>query len=336
VPDVPPPIGILNLIMGKWVAQALYVAAKLGIADLLKDGPRPCDELARANQVDTSSLYRILRALASVGVFAEEGDRRFALTPMAECLRSDVPGSLRSMAIMGGEEWHWRPWGDILASVKTGERAFDRLYGSGLFEYLGQDPGAAAVFDGAMTGWSGQTASAVAAAYDFSGIGTLVDVGGGQGKLIATLLKANPGMKGILYDLPQVMDGAREALASEGVADRCRAVGGSFFEEVPEGGDAYVLRHIIHDWADEPATTILANCRRAMGGAGRILLLEMVIPPGNDPDLGKKLDLEMLVMAGGRERTEAEYRDLLSAAGFRLERIVPTPSPLSVIEGRPA
>ncbi len=331
-----PPTSLLalqNMILGKWIAQAVSVAAKLGIADLLKDGPRDCDELARANQVDAHTLYRVLRALASVGVFVEVDDRRFGVTPIAEYLRSDVPDSLRAVATMAGEEWTWRPWGELYRSVKTGERAFDRIFGVPPFTYLAENPSAAAIFDEAMTGWSMQNAVAVAGAYDFSGIGTLMDVAGGHGYLLATILKANPSLRGILFDTAEVAEGAKARIAAEGLTERCVVAAGDFFATLPEGADACILKSVIHDWDDQHAVSILQNCRRAVGPGGRVLLAEMVIPPGNDLHVGKLIDLEMLIMAGGRERTEAEFRDLLAAAGLRLAQIVPTASPTCVIEG---
>ncbi|WP_435020982.1 methyltransferase [Tundrisphaera sp. TA3] len=332
MPDSAPPAEMLvlqNLIMGKWLSQAVSVAAKLGIADLLKDGPRPCDELARSNQVDEGALYRVLRALASVGVFVEEGDRHFALTPAAGFLRSDVPGSLRAVAQMAGEDFTWRPWGDLYRCVKTGEPAFETAFGVPAFDYLAKNPAAASVFDEAMTGWSMQNSHAVADAYDFSGIGTLMDVGGGHGYLLATILRANPGLRGILYETPEVIAGAKDKL--DGLD--CQLMAGDFFASVPGGADACILKSVIHDWEDGRATTILRNCREALKPGGRVLLAEMVIPPGNDPHPGKLLDLEMLVMVGGHERTEAQFRDLLAEAGFRMTRIVPTASPTCVIEG---
>ena len=333
--DGPPApwLDLQNLILGKWVAQAVSVAAKLGIADLLKEGPRDCDEMARANQVDADALYRLLRALAGAGVFVEVGDRRFGLTPIADFLRSDVPGSSRAVATMAGEDWTWRPWGQLYRSVKTGERAFDQIFSAALFDYLADNPSAAAVFDEAMTGWSMQDSVAVAEAYDFSGINTLMDVGGGHGHLLATILKANPSLRGILFDAPAVAEGAADRIEAEGLAERCTVVAGDFFASLPEGADACILKSVIHGWNDEQAASILRNCRQAVGPGGRVLLAEMVVSPGNDPHVGKLLDLEMLVLAGGRERSEAEFRELLAAAGFRLARIVPTRSPTYVIEG---
>ncbi len=335
LPDGGPPAPLLalqNMVLGKWIAQAVSVAAKLGVADLLKDGPRDCDELARANQVDAAALYRVLRALASVGVFVEVDERRFGLTPMAEFLRSDVRGSLRAVATMAGEDWTWRPWGELYRSVKTGERAFDEIFGIAPFDFLAGNPGAAAVFDEAMTGWSTQNAEAVAEAYDFSGIGTLMDVGGGHGYLLVTILKANPALRGILFDTEAVTEGARARIEAEGLAERCAVVAGDFLATIPEGADACILKSVIHDWDDRQAGAILRNCGRAVGPGGRVLLAEMVIPPGNDPHVGKLLDLEMLIMVGGRERTEAQFRELLDGAGLRLTRVVPTRSPTCVLE----
>lgn len=336
MPESAPPASFLalqNLILGKWVSQAVSVAAKLGIADSLKEGPRSCDELARMNQVDPAALFRVLRALASVGVFTEVDGDLFALTPTAEFLRSDVQGSLRAVATMAGEDWTWRPWGELYRSVKTGERAFDGIFGMPPFAYLAENPSAASIFDQAMTGWSMQNSLAVAAAYDFSSIGTLMDVGGGHGYLLATILKANPSLQGILFETPEVSEGARDRFDSEGLTDRCRVVAGDFLASIPEKADACILKSVIHDWDDQQATTILRHCRQAAGSGGRVLLAEMVIPPGNGPHVGKLLDLEMLIMAGGLERTEAQFRDLLAGAGFRLTRIIPTASPTCVIEG---
>lgn len=328
-----PLLALQDMILGKWVAQAVSVAAKLGVADLLKDGPRDCDLLARANQVDADALYRLLRALAGVGVFVEVEDRRFGLTPAAEYLRSEVPGSMRAVAMMAGEDWTWRPWGDLYRSVKTGEPAFEGVFGVPPFDYLAENPAAASVFDEAMTGWSMQNSAAIAGAYDFSGIRTLMDVGGGHAYLLATILEANPTLRGILFDRAEVAEGAEERIEAHGLADRCAVVAGDFFATIPDGADAIILKSVIHDWDDRQAIAILRNCARSVGPGGRVLVAEMIIPPGNDRHVGKLLDLEMLVMVGGRERTEAEFRELLAAAGLRLARVVPTRSPTCVIEG---
>jgi hypothetical protein len=317
-----------------WTSQAIHVAAKLGITDLLRDGPGTPAKLARATGTHERSLYRLLRALASVGIFAEDADGRFALTPLAECLRSDLPGSQHAAAVMNGEE-HYRAWGDFLYSVRTGQTAFEHVYGKPVFEYLAEHPEPAHIFDAAMTGIHGAETQAMLAAYDFAPYRTLVDVGGGNGSTLLGVLQRYPPLHGVLFDMPHVVARARANLEAAGVASRCRAVGGSFFEAVPPGGDAYLMRHIIHDWDDEKSLAILRQCRQAMTPAARLLIVESVIPPGNGPFFGKLLDLNMLAIPGGLERTEAEYRELFAAAGFRLARVVPTAMEVSVIEGEP-
>ena len=333
--NLPPPELMNRMLTGYWISQALYVAAKLGLADLLTSGPRSADDLAQATKTDAPSLYRLLRALASVGVFADDGSHRFSLTPLAECLRSDVPGSQRALAIMSGEE-HYRSWGDVLYSVQTGKPAFDKLYGMPVFEFLSKNPEQATVFDAAMVGVHGRETAAMTDAYDLSGVAVLADIGGGNGSLLTTVLQKYPTMRGMLYDLPGVTERARANLRAAGLADRCQVIGGNFFESVPGGADAYLMRHIIHDWDDDRASMILRNIHRALGKEGRLLVVEGVIPPGNDASFGKLLDLTMLVIPGGKERTEEEYRKLYEACGFRLTRIVPTRAEVSVIEGRKA
>jgi len=326
---------ISRMLTGYWVSQALYVAAKLGLADLLKDGPRTADALAPATQTHPRSLYRLLRSLASIGVFAEDEQRNFSLTPLADCLRSDLPGSQRSLAIMTGEE-HYHSFGQLLFSVQTGKMAFDKLYGMPVFDFLQKHPEQAKIFDEAMVGVHGRETAAMLDAYDFSGIGMLADIGGGNGSVLTTILKKYPAMRGILFDLPGVVERAKAKIQAAGVADRCQVIGGNFFESVPGGADAYLLRHIIHDWDEEKATRILQNVCRAMGKDGRLLVVESVIPPGSNPSFGKLLDLAMLVLPGGEERTEEEYRKLYETAGFRLTRIVPTKAEVGVIEGKKA
>ncbi|MBA2446401.1 MAG: methyltransferase [Chloroflexi bacterium] len=332
---VPPTVTLYQKLTATWVAQAISVVAKLGTADALADGPKGVDELAVAANAHAPALYRILRALASVGIFAEEEDGRFCLTPLAEPLRSDAPGSVRSFAIMLGEEWSWRPWGQLLQSVTTGQPAFEHTYGTGIFAYLADRPDAGAIFDAAMTSRSGPDADAVTAAYDFSAFRTVVDVGGGRGALLAAILRTNPDVRGILFDQAHVIPGARQYLDAAGLGQRCELVAGDFFASVVAGGDTYVLKWIVHDWDDERALRILERCHRAMPATGRLLLVETVIPPGNDPSSGKLADLAMLVWTGGQERTEAEYRALLAAAGFELTKVVPTRSSLSVVEAVP-
>ena len=323
-----------GMITGYWTSQMVLVVAKLGIADLLADGPRSAEELAKATGTHARSLYRLLRALASLGVFSEGGEGRFLLTPLAESLRSDVPGSRRAMALMMGDE-HYRAWGDLLESVRTGQTAFDRLYGKPIFEYLGEHPEQARIFDAAMTAIHGRETRAMLDVYDLSGIRVLADVGGGNGTNLIGILGRYPEMKGILFDLPHVVERATGNLEKAGVSGRCEVVGGDFFTSIPAGADAYFMRHIIHDWDDDRATLILENTRKAMPEGSKLLLVEHVLPPGNEPSFGKLLDLNMLILPGGLERTAAEFRQLYQGAGFRLTRIVPTDGDLSVIEGEP-
>ena len=316
-------------------SQAIHVAATLGIADLLEDGPRSAEDLAKATGTHAPTLYRILRALASVGVFAEEPDGRFGLTPAAEYLRSDVPGSVRAWAMLIGRPSFWTSWGHLLAVARDGEPAFPELYGTNIWEYLAAHPEESAIFGAAMTSLSAGVVEAVVQSYDFSGVGVLVDVGGGEGALLAAILAANPALRGVLFDLPHVVAGAKDRLEQAGIADRCEVVGGSFFDAVPEGADAYLLKSIVHDWDDASAIEILRKCRAAMADTGRLLVVERVIRPGNEPDRAKFGDLYMLVALGGRERTTEEFRSLLAEAGFRLTEVIDTGSTFYVIEGVP-
>jgi hypothetical protein len=325
---------LTDLLTGAWKAQAIYVAAYLGLADLLAAGPRTSAELAEETGTHVPSVYRLLRALASIGIFREEEPGRFGLTPLGDRLRSDRPDSQRSLAIMMGEE-HYRCWGDLLQSIRTGQTAFERLYGRPCFDYLASHPRSAQLFDEAMVGVHGVETQAMIDAYDFSPFHTLVDVGGGNGSLLTAVLQRHPRLRGVLYEQPHVIERALPGLRAAGVAERCQAVGGNFFESVPPGGDAYLMRHIIHAWNDDQALTILRNCRQAMGPQARLLLVESVIPSGNDPFFAKFLDLNMLLIPGGQERTEAEYRALYEKAGFRLTRVTGTTTEVSVIEGAP-
>jgi hypothetical protein len=331
----PLPAAMLDLIIGYWVSQLVHVAAKLGLADLLKGGPKSPAELARSVGADPGTLRRVLRALASVGVFAERKDGRFALTPLGATLRSDRPDSMRAFAIMMVEDYWVQAWADVLQSVKTGRTAFDRVHGLKLFDYFGKHPDKARVFGEAMTSISGAENPAVAAAYDFSKVGTLVDVGGSHGHLLAAILEANRGVKGVLFDLPPVLEQARAApyVGARKIAGRIELTPGDFFQSVPAGADAYIMKYILHDWDDDLCVKILENCRCAMAPNGRVLVVDTVIPPGNDPHWGKLLDINMLVGPGGRERTRREFEQLLARAGLKVRRIIPTACPLSIVEG---
>lgn len=328
--ELSPQQQISRMISGNWMAQALYVVAKLGLADLLKDGPRTADDLAATTDSHPRSLYRLLRTLASMGVFVEDEHQRFSLTPLAECLRWDKPGSQWAMAITAGELFY-KAWGDLLYSVQTGRTAFEKVYGQPIFDYFGDHPDKAKLFDETMVGVHGRETAAMLDAYDFSGIRVLADIGGGNGSTITAILKKHTNMRGILFDLPNVAERAEANIGAAGLQDRCEVIGGSFFESVPRGADAYLLRYIIHDWYDDKAGAILKNVARAMGHDGRLLVVESVISP--DSPVGKMLDLAMLVLPGGEERVAEEYRILFQSAGFRLNKIVPTKAEVSMIEG---
>lgn len=327
-----PPVHVrmLQMMTAYWTSQCIHLTAKLRLADLVKAAPRTAEELAKVTGTHAPSLYRMLRALASVGVFQEDDQRRFHETDLSRTLESDAPFSQRALAEMMGDE-HYRAWGELEYSIRTGKIAFDHVYGKPCFDWLAEHPEQAANFDAAMVGVHGQESAAMVDAYDFSSFGTLVDIGGGNGSLIKLVLERFPKLKGILFDLPHVIERAMPNLP----ADRCQAIGGSFFHSVPSGGDAYMMRHIIHDWDEPKCLTILGNVRKVIPPTGKLLVVEGVIPPGNGPSFTKLLDLNMLIIPGGQERTEDEYRQLYAKAGFRLTRIVPTRAEVSLIEGVP-
>jgi hypothetical protein len=304
----------------------------LGIADLMADGAQASDELAEATGTHPGTLYRLLRALASVGVFREEDDRRFALTELGDGLRSDAPGSLAGWAAFVGRPAGWQAWGALLHSVHTGETAFPQVHGSEVWEYRASRPDEQSAFDRAMISLTGHVNGALLEAYDFARFETVVDVGGGHGALLVALLVEHPAMRGVLFDQPHVLAGAQDVLRSAAVADRCDLVGGSFFDGVPGGGDAYVLKSILHDWDDGEAATILRRCRAAMSASAVVLVVERVLGPANEGPDAKFSDLAMLVTQGGRERGVDEFGALFAAAGLRLERAVASASPFYVLE----
>jgi orsellinic acid C2-O-methyltransferase len=335
----PPNVVLMQLMMGFYVSRAIYVAARLGLPDLIAGGTQASEQLAAATATHAPSLRRLMRWLASVGVFVEQEDGSFTLTPVGECLRSDVPGSMRAGALLftGITQDAWK---DLLYSVQTGEPAFPRVFGTDSFSYFTQHPEEAANFDAAMADFTAFVATAVTAAYDFSELGTIVDVGGGNGTLLAGILRATPALRGVLFDLPHVAERAKTRLEAVGLSDRCAVAAGDFFAEVPPGGDAYLLKHVIHDWDDARALTILRNCRRAMAARGKLLIVEGVYPARIDDSLASRSaasnDVNMLVCTGGRQRSEAEFRSLYGRAGFKLTQIVPTMANSCVIEGVPA
>jgi SAM-dependent methyltransferase len=332
----PPPLALFRLVTGYYVSRAIHVVAKLRIADLLNQGTRDSEALAAATGMHAPSLLRLMRLLASVGVFAEHEKGAFELTPVGECLRSEAPNSMLATALLFGGMAQ-EAWSNLLHSVRTGEPAFEQVFGMDTFAYMTQHPEEASNFDRAMANFTAQIAGAVAAVYPFSQFRTIVDVGGGNGALLVGILKANPTLRGILFEQPEVAERAKVEIAKIGLQDRCEVAGGDFFREVPVGGDAYILKHVIHDWNDERAVAILKSCHRAMTSEGRLLILEGVYPPRidtSDASVGAACnDVNMLVCTGGRQRTEDEFRSLYAVAGFRLTKIMPTPARISVIEG---
>jgi len=326
--------GVRAVLQASRVAQMMYVMAELGLPELLADGPRPADDLAVATGAHAPSLYRLLRALAAAGFVTQEPGQRFALTARGAVLRPDAPGELAAQVRIQLSEPRWRPWGNLLASVRSGRSTFHDIFGMSDWEYQARHPELADHFNAFMSRRSTLQQAAIVAAYDFSRFGTVVDVGGGQGQLLAEILRANPGTRGILFDQPEVVRGADAILDTADLRGRCTIIGGSFLEAVPAGGDAYLLKSILHNWDDAPARDILRNVHDAMAPGGTLLLLERVLPEEQTLELGEAIaDLTMLVILQGKERTEREFAALLDATGFRLERVVPTGADVGIVEG---
>ncbi len=328
---------VLQMSGGMLYSAALYTATKLGVPDLLSDGPRTTVDLAAGTGSNEDSLYRVLRALAGLGIFEEVKPRTFANTPPTEYLRSDVPGSVRDSVIWMANPFHFNVWKELSYSVKTGKPAVDHIYGKSCFEVFDMLPDVAADFNAAMTCLSSKIVPAVLEAYDFSGVKTLMDVAGGHGFVICEILRRYPEMKGVIFDIAPVIEGAKCRVCDLNLEHRCNPIVGDFFQEIPAGADAYYFQHIIHDWDDEKALTILRNTHKALAGVpdGRIIVVDCVLPENSDPHFGKLLDLEMLLMPGGRERTEKEFHALFSRAGFEITKVLPTKTMESVIEARP-
>jgi len=324
-----------RLINGFQVSQAIHVAAVLGVADHMDAGPRASDEIAAAVGAHSGALYRLLRALATIGIFREDEDRRFSLTAMGECLRSDAGQPVRPFARFIGQAYLWQAWGHLLHSVKTGENAFRALHGTDIWAYREWHPEQNAIFNAAMTGNSRRVDLAIVAAYDFSRFERIADIGGGQGSLLAAILAANPEVRGVLFDLPHVVATAAPVLAAAGVETRCKVVDGSMFEAVPDGCAAYVMKFIIHDWDDADCIRILQVCRRAMPSDAKLFVIDRLVGPPNEDPAVKFSDLHMLVGPGGQERTREEFAALFRAGGLRLADVVATSAPVTVIVGEP-
>jgi O-methyltransferase domain len=329
---LPPEAQIVEMVMAQFVSRLTHLTAKLKLPDYLAEGPKTAEELATLTATHAPSLYRVMRTLASLGLFTEDPSHRFALQPLGAALKSGTP-SYATALIMGGEMVA-RSLDNMLYSVQTGKTGFQNSFGVPLFDWLGGHPAEASLFNQTMVGIHGMEPPAVAAAYDFSVFKTIADVGGSTGNLLTTILARHPALRGILFDLPHVVRNAPALIAQRGLTDRIQIETGSFFDRVPAGADAYILSHVIHDWNEEQCLTILGHCRRAMSG-GRLLLVEMVLPDGDTPHPGKILDMVMLIAPGGEERTAAQYAALLDKAGFRLTRVVPTASPVSIVEAAP-
>lgn len=330
--SLPPNVQLIQMGTGHWVSRIVYVAAELNLADHLSAGPKSAADLAGPTGTDARSLHRLMRTLTGFGILSQDAANRFRLTSLGEALRSDAPGAARSTILSFGSKWAWDGFGELGYSVRTGKTGMSKAAGMELFDFLATDPVEAERFSEAMVGFHGGEPPAVAAAYDFSDFATIVDVGGATGNMLAHILTRHSRPRGILFDQAHVVAAAPELIASRGLTDRIAIEAGSFFERLPSGGDAYILSHIIHDWIEEQCLTILGHCRRAMSPSAKLLIVEFVLPEGDAPHLGKLADMVMLALPGGEERTAAEYGALLGKAGFTLNRVVPTESPVSIVE----
>lgn len=331
----PAHVGMFQLLNGVCITGALACLASLGIPDLVEAGPRSAEDLAGEIGAQPRALYRLMRAAASVGVLSEGADGKFSETVLSAVLRSNANPSLRAFAIMHGREWHARGWAGLENCIRSGKPAIEQIYGAPIFQYMEQHPEEANLFDQAMSDLSMIDGPAVVEAYSFGEIRSIVDVGGGHGLLLATILGRNPQLRGTLYDMPHVVKGAAGG-PLKSMMERCTIASGDMFSSVPSGADAYIMKHIIHDWPDEACLKILKACRTGVNPAGKLLVVDNVIPPGNDFTPGKFLDLQMMIFPGGCERTEKQFRELFGAAGWQLSRIIPTRVPESIVEGVPA
>ncbi len=333
--QMPPHVQLIELARGHWLSHIVYVAAKLNLADHLAAGPRNAETVAVLTRTHAPSLYRFMRALAGLGILAENSRHEFSLTPMGEALKTGAPGSARATILTIASDWMIAGFRQLLYSIETGKSGLEKTLGMPIFDWLAQNPGEASLFSETMIGVHGAEPAAIAASYDFSPFVRIVDVGGASGHLLTTILGRHAGPRGILFDLPHVVRDAPALIQSRGLSDRVSIAKGSFFERVPNGGDAYLLSHIIHDWPEEQCITILDNCRQAMRIDSRLLIIEMVLPDDNAPHPGQILDMMMLVGPGGQERTAAEYGSLVAQAGFEITRVIATGSPSSIVEAVP-
>lgn len=328
------PFVFLNMVTAKWTTQLLFAAAELGLADTLKDGPLSSEEVASRTKADAPMMYRLLRALSTLGVVQALESRRFQLTELGQYLRSDIPGSMRELAMMTGRPWHNRGWEQLSHCVRTGAPSgVHAAFGTNLWDYFDKNRADFDNFNEAMTGASASMHGTATQAYDFSRFKTVADIGGGHGRLLGSILQKTPGLNGILFDRPSLKEGAEEELRKLGISQRCKFVGGDFFVSVPAGADAYMMSHILHDWPDDRARDILRACRESMKPGNTLLAFDAVIKPGIEHDWGALMDLEIFMMFGGRDRTEEEFAQLYQQAGFRLTRVVPTHSSISIVEG---
>jgi len=333
--QTPAHVGMFQLLNGVFVVGAVSCLAQLGIPDLVEHGPKSAEELAAQIGADPRALYRLMRATACVGVLSEGADGKFSETPLSAVLRSNANPSLRAFAMMHGRDWHGLGWSNLDYCVRTGKQALDKIYGTHIFQFFEKHPVEGQLFNQAMSDLSMIDGPAVAEAYSFGEIQSIVDVAGGHGLLLATILERNVHMKGTLYDMPHVVAGAKEGPLKR-VMERCTIASGDMFTSVPAGADAYIMKHIIHDWPDEGCINILKACRKGVNAGGKLLVVDNVIQPGNDFAPGKFLDLQMLIFPGGCERTEKQFHDLFAAAGWRLNRVIPTAAIESIVEGVPA
>jgi|HubBroStandDraft_1064217.scaffolds.fasta_scaffold38845_1 hypothetical protein len=329
---VPAHVQLIQMATGCWISQLVSTAANLCIADHLAGGPKSASEIAEAVRCNPRALHRFMRALANFGIVTSAGEQKFALTPLGEALKNGAPGAGRSTVLMTAGPLVWKCFEQFQYSVETGKTVMEKAFGTPLFDYLAQRPELASQFSEAMVGIHSAEPAAVAAAYDFSTLEVIVDVGGATGNMLAHIVSRYPQCCGILFDCPHVVAGAPALLRAKGVESRVRIEHGDFFKRVPGGGDAYILSHIIHDWSEEQCLTILSNCRKAMRPGSKLLIVEFVLPEGDEPHIGKLLDMTMLAVTGGEERTATEYRTLLARAGLTMTRVIPTGSDVSIVE----